>query len=167
MNADDFKTLFRYNAWANRRTVDACATLDAGQFTRDLESSFRSVRDTLVHVMAVEQIWLARWRQTWDGSFLKAPDFPTLESVRNAWKGIEADLLTYVDGLSDEDVARVIAHKTMAGAEFKTPLYEMLQHLANHGTYHRGQLTTLIRQAGGKPQGTDLITFYRERPSIG
>jgi uncharacterized damage-inducible protein DinB len=167
MNADDFKTLFRYNAWANRRTVDACAALSAEQFTRDLESSFRSVRDTLVHVMAVEQIWLARWRKTWDGSFLKAPNFPALESVRNAWKGIEADLLAYVDGLSDEDTARAIAHKTMSGAEFKMPLHEMLQHLVNHGTYHRGQLTTLIRQAGGKPQGTDLITFYRERPAIG
>ncbi len=166
MNAADFKTLFRYNAWANRRTLEACATLNDEQFTIDLESSFRSVRDTLVHIMAVEQIWLARWRQNWDGSFLQAADFPTLDSVRDKWKGIEADLLAYVDGLSDEDTARVIAHKTMTGAEFSMPLNEMMQHLANHGTYHRGQLTTLIRQAGGKPLATDLIAFYRAKPQI-
>jgi uncharacterized damage-inducible protein DinB len=166
MNSADFKTLFRYNVWANRRTVEACATLTGEQFTRDVESSFRSVRDTLVHIMAVEQIWLARWRQTWDGSFLQAADFSTLESVRNKWKGIETDLLAYVDGLSDEDTARVIAHKTMTGAEFSMPLHEMLQHLANHGTYHRGQMTTLIRQVGGKPLATDLIGFYRAKPEI-
>ena len=91
MNAEDFKTLFRYNAWANRRTVEACAGLRAAQFTKDLESSFRSVRDTLVHIMAVERVWLDRWKLAWDGSFLKAAGFPDIESVRTAWVPIEGN----------------------------------------------------------------------------
>ena len=163
MNADDFKTIYQYNAWANHRTVDSCATLSPEQFTRELNSSFRSVRDTLVHVMAVEQVWLERWKLKWDGTFRKASDFPDVASVRQAWKGIEAELLAFVDSLSDEDVQRIIPHKNSAGVEFRMPLWQLLQHLANHGTYHRGQITTLARQAGGKPIATDLVAFYRER----
>jgi uncharacterized damage-inducible protein DinB len=83
--------------------------------------------------------------------------------VRQAWKGIEAELLAFVDGLSDEDVGRIIPHKNSAGVEFRMPLWQLLQHVVNHGTYHRGQITTLVRQAGGKPVGTDLVTFYRDR----
>jgi len=163
MNAEDFKSLFQYNAWANRRTVEACGTLAPAQFARDLESSFRSVRDTLVHIMAVERVWLERWKLAWDGSFLKAPDFPDVDSVRAAWVPIERELLAFVDGLSDQDTKRIVPHKNLAGAEFQMPLWELMQHLVNHGTYHRGQITTLIRQAGGKPSGTDLVGFYRER----
>jgi|HubBroStandDraft_5_1064220.scaffolds.fasta_scaffold00604_4 uncharacterized damage-inducible protein DinB len=163
MNADDFKTLYQYNAWANHRTLDACATVPAAEFTRELDSSFRSVRDTLVHIMAVELVWLERWKLKWDGTFRKASDFPDVASVRQAWKGIEAELLAFVDGLSDEDVHRIVPHKNSAGAEFRMPLWQLLEHLVNHGTYHRGQITTLVRQAGGKPIATDLVAFYRER----
>jgi uncharacterized damage-inducible protein DinB len=163
MNAEDFKTFYRYNAWANHRTLDACATLGAEQFTREMDSSFRSVRDTLVHLMAVERVWLERWKLQWDGTFLKADQFPTLESVRTTWKGIEADLLAFVNGLSDEDTQRIIPHKNSLGQEFRMPLWQLLQHVVGHATYHRGQITTLIRQAGGKPAGTDLVIFYRER----
>jgi len=163
MNAEDFKILYQYNAWANHRTLDACDSLPPGQFTRELESSFRSVRDTLVQIMAVELIWLERWKLQWDGTFRKAAEFPDVVSVRQAWKGIEAELLAFVDGLSDEDVGRIIPHKNSAGVEFRMPLWQLLQHVVNHGTYHRGQITTLVRQAGGKPVGTDLVTFYRDR----
>ena len=163
MNAEDFKILYQYNAWANHRTLDACDSLPPGQFTRELESSFRSVRDTLVQIMAVELIWLERWKLQWDGTFRKAAEFPDVASVRQAWKGIEAELLAFVDGLSDEDVGRIIPHKNSAGVEFRMPLWQLLQHVVNHGTYHRGQITTLVRQAGGKPVGTDLVTFYRDR----
>jgi uncharacterized damage-inducible protein DinB len=163
MNANDFKILYQYNAWANRRTLDACDTVLPGGFTREIESSFRSVRDTLVHIMAVEQIWLERWKLKWDGTFRKAADFPDVASVRQAWKGIEAELLAFVDGLSDEEVNRIVPHKNSAGLEFRMPLWQLLQHLVNHGTYHRGQITTQVRQAGGKPIATDLVAFYRER----
>ncbi|MGC2725748.1 MAG: DinB family protein, partial [Candidatus Acidiferrales bacterium] len=61
MNVEDFRLLYDYNAWADHRTLDACAALSSEQFTRDLASSFRSVRDTLLHIMQVEWLWLERW----------------------------------------------------------------------------------------------------------
>ena len=57
MNVEDFRLLYDYNAWADHRTLDACAGLNEEQFTRDLGSSYRSVRDTLVHIMLVEWLW--------------------------------------------------------------------------------------------------------------
>jgi uncharacterized damage-inducible protein DinB len=166
MPAENYKALFQYNVWATQRTLEACATLTTEQFTRDLESSFRSVRDTLVHIMGVEAVWLERWKVGGIGSPTKGSDFPDLESVKTKWAKIEADLLSYVKGLTDEDVKRIIPHKNFAGQEFRMPLWQMMQHLLNHGTYHRGQITTLVRQVGGKPLATDLIGFYRAHPEF-
>jgi uncharacterized damage-inducible protein DinB len=166
MPIENYKALFQYNAWANQRTLEACATLTTEQFTRDLESSFRSVRDTIVHIMGVESIWLERWKQNPNLAFAKAADYPDIASVKTAWQKIEADLISYVNGLTQEDLNRIVPHKNFSGQEFRMPLWQMMQHLLNHQTYHRGQITTLVRQVGGKPLGTDLIGFYRGHPEF-
>ena len=163
MNVEDFRRLYDYNSWANHRTLEACAALDDEQFTRDLHSSFRSVRDTLVHIMLVEWLWRERWLGRSPDKYPPASDFPSLESVRQRWAEAERNLLDYVSALKPEDIDRVIAHKTTAGVPQSAPLSQMLQHLVNHGTYHRGQVATMLRQLDAKPIGTDLIVFYRER----
>jgi uncharacterized damage-inducible protein DinB len=163
MNVEDFRLLYDYNTWANQRTLGACAALDDEQFTRDLGSSFRSVRDTLVHIAGAQWIWLERWHGRSPNAALVARDFPNLEAVRRRSAELERDLLDYVASLTPEDLQRVIAYTTMAGVAGRQPLWQMLQHLANHSTYHRGQVTTMLRQLGSKPTGTDLTTFYRER----
>jgi uncharacterized damage-inducible protein DinB len=163
MNVEDFRLLYDYNAWASHRTLDACAVLSDEQFTRDLGSSFRSVQETLVHISGAQWIWLERWHGRSPNSGPVAADFPNLEAVRRRSAEVERNLLDYVASLTPEDLQRVISCKTMAGAVFAQPLWQMLQHLANHSTYHRGQITTMLRQLGAKPTGTDLITFYRER----
>jgi uncharacterized damage-inducible protein DinB len=163
MNVEDFRRLYDYNSWANHRTLEACAALNDEQFTRDLHSSFRSVRDTLVHIMLVEWLWRERWLGRSPDKYPPASDFPNLESVRRRWAEVERNLLEYVAALKPEDIDRVIAHKTTAGVPQSAPLSQMLQHLVNHGTYHRGQVATMLRQLDAKPIGTDLIVFYRER----
>jgi uncharacterized damage-inducible protein DinB len=163
MNVEDFRRLYDYNSWANHRTLEACAALNDEQFTRDLHSSFRSVRDTLVHIMLVEWLWRERWLGRSPDKYPPASDFPNLESVRRRWAEVERNLLEYVAALKPEDIDRVIAHKTTTGVPQSAPLSQILQHLVNHGTYHRGQVATMLRQLDAKPIGTDLIVFYRER----
>ena len=163
MNAEDFRILYEFNSWANRRVLDSCAALSNEQFTRDLGSSFKSVRDTLAHIMGAEWIWLERWHGRSPQALLVAEDYPDLEAVRARWVEIERDLTDFVAALSDEDIARVYDYKTAAGVPFSSPAWQMLQHLVNHGSYHRGQITAFLRQLGAKPQGTDLIAFYRQR----
>ena len=163
MNIEDFRQLYDYNSWANHRTLDACAPLSEEQFTRDLHSSFRSVRDTLAHIMLVEWLWLERWQGRSPDKYPPATDFPTLELVRRRSTEVERNLLDYIGSLTQQDLDRVISHKTVAGVPQAGPLWQMLQHLVNHGTYHRGQVAATLRQLDAKPASTDLILFYRER----
>ncbi len=163
MNIEDIRLLYDFDSWANHRTLESCATLTPEQFTRDLGSSFRSVRDTLVHIWGAEWIWLERWHGRAPNAIPSADGFPDFESVRRRWTEVERNLLDYVASLTQDDLQRIIQFKTLAGAAYGQPLAVCLQHVANHGTYHRGQVTTLLRQLGAKPVGTDLILFYRER----
>ncbi|HEY4878533.1 MAG TPA: DinB family protein [Candidatus Acidoferrales bacterium] len=163
MNVEDFLLLYDFNPWANRRTLDSCAVLTESQFVQDLGSSFPSIRDTLAHSMLVEWVWLERWHNRAPDKYPPASDFPNLASIRARWSEIERNLLDYIAALKPEELHRVVHHKTMAGAPQAQPLWQMLQHLVNHGSYHRGQVATMLRQSNEKPVGTDLITFYRER----
>jgi uncharacterized damage-inducible protein DinB len=163
MDLNDVRNLYDYNTWANHRVLDSCAGLTDEQFTRNLGSSFPSVRDTLVHLFLVEWIWLERWEGRSPTSWTPACEFPNLEAVRKRWAEIERGLNNYISGMKAEDLARVIHHTTTKGEPQAAPHWQMLQHVVNHQTYHRGQVTTMLRQLGAKPASTDLIFFYRER----
>ena len=163
MSLETIRAFYDYNAWANHRTLEACAALTEKQFSQDLSTSFGSVRGTLVHILGGEWIWLERWHGRLPTSLPSAEQYADLASVRANWGPLERDLLDFVAGLTPDDLARTHSVRTLAGVPYTHPLWQMLQHLANHGTYHRGQLTTLLRQLEAKPTATDLISFYRER----
>lgn len=163
MDLADFHTLYDYNSWANRRVLEACAPLSAEEFTRHNGSSFPSVRDTLAHICGAEWIWLERWNGRVPTGGIPAPtDYPDFETLKRRWTEVGNDLLGYIASLAPADVNRIVEFKTLAGVPFSQPLGHCLQHLANHSTYHRGQVTTMLRQLGAKPATTDLIYFYRE-----
>ncbi|MGC1106019.1 MAG: DinB family protein [Candidatus Acidiferrales bacterium] len=161
MTLDDVHLLYAYNSWANHRVLDACTPLDAAQLTQNLHSSFPSVRDTLTHIMLAEWLWLERWLGRSPG--FPSGDFPDLASVRARWQTIETDLNAFIQKLSAADLDRVVEYKNTKGNAFSNPMRQMLQHVVNHGTYHRGQITTMLRQLGATPLTTDLIAFYREQ----
>ena len=163
MNLEDFRTLYDYNSWANHRTLDASAALTPEQFTRDLGSSFSSVRDTLAHIYGAEWFWLERWHGRTPAKLPSPADFPDFGTVRRGFAEMDRNLVDYVASLTQDDLQRVLQFKTLAGVPYSTPLAPCLQHVANHSTYHRGQVTTMLRQLGAKAASTDLIFFYRER----
>ncbi|MGH9782289.1 MAG: DinB family protein [Candidatus Acidiferrales bacterium] len=162
MTVDDTRLLYDYNSWANHRVLNACAALAPEKLTRNLGSSYPSVRDTLTHIMFVEWLWLERWR----GRSPSGPplgEFPDLASIRARWQTIESELMKFVGALTATDLDRVVEYKNTKGHAFSNPMSEMLQHLVNHGTYHRGQITTLLRQLAASPVATDMIVFHREQ----
>ena len=71
--------------------------------------------------------------------------------------------MSFVNGVRQEDLDHVLEYRTLKFGAYRNPLWQSMQHLVNHGTYHRGQVTTLLRQLGAQPILTDLIHFYRER----
>jgi len=163
MTPEDVRTLYDRNSWANHRVLDSCSALTEEQFTRNLGSSFGSVRDTLAHILGAEWIWLERFQGRSPKKFPMPGDFPTPAAVRSRWAGLEQDMLRFVNRLSVEELNRMKEYTTFDGTVYAQPLWQPMQHLVNHSTYHRGQVTTLLRQLGAKPVATDLIRFYRNR----
>jgi len=164
MTRHDVQALIDYNYWARDRLLDAVTPLSQEQFMLDLGSSFRSVRDTLSHLHAAEWIWYRRWVGESPTALPPHDRFADLASVTIAWRDIEAEIRAYFDALDDGALERVIEYKSTAGVPGANVLWHMLQHVVNHSTYHRGQVTTMLRQLGATPpKAMDLIAFYRER----
>ena len=164
MNATDLKTMLDYHYWARDRLLEAADTLSAEQFNKDLGSSFKSVRETLVHVYAAEWAWHSRWEGVSPTALLTSDGFPDVAAIRSAWSELEPKVRRFVDQLGDAGVERVFDYKLLSGAAGSTPFSQMLQHVVNHASYHRGQVTTMLRQLGAQPaKSMDMIAFYRTR----
>lgn len=163
MSPDEIRILYDYNAWANHRSLDAASALGIEQFVRPLGSSFSSVRDTLAHIWGAEWLWLERFQGRSPASLPDVAQFNDVAALKSRWREDEARLLNFVGGLSQEDLHGAHEYRTLTFGQYKNPLWQSMQHLVNHGTYHRGQLATMLRQLNAKPLSSDLIHFYRER----
>lgn len=162
MNPQEMTVLYEYNSWANLRQLEAAEKLSDEQFVKTLGSSFSSVRDTMVHIYGAEGIWLARFQGHSPSTFPDTAEFLSVGSLRKKWREQDARLLEFVRGLRQEDLDRVMEYKTMNFGVYSNPMWQSLQHVVNHGSYHRGQITTLFRQLGAEPILTDLMHFYRQ-----
>ena len=95
---------------------------------------------------------------------LKPEDYPDLGALRAAWTAHEAKIRSFLQGVDEQEIERVYEFKMLNGQEARGVFWHMLQHVVNHASYHRGQVTTMLRQLGAAPpKSQDLIAFYRER----
>lgn len=159
---EEILELYAYNRWANHRVLEATGKLGAEQFSRDLHSSFPSVRDTLVHMLGAEWVWLERWKGTSPTGLPGRSDLSTHEAIRARWREVEHGQLEFLEQVSDEQLLQDLAYRNTAGKPFVQPLWQVLRHVVNHASYHRGQVTTMLRQLAAEPVTTDLVVFYRE-----
>jgi len=174
MTKTDIQLLYRYDRWANARVLQAVSSLGSEQFTRNLGGSYPSVRDTLVHILGGEWIWLAYWKEPFHKpgflpdlearrKILFNPEaFPNFARLRLKWKEVEDELAEFVNHLTNESLERVLPFRTS-----KIKLMHLMQHLANHSTYHRGQIAVMTRQLGAEPLATDFHVFLLERDTGG
>ncbi len=166
MNVRDLQTLVDYHYWARDRLLAALEPLTPEQYTRDLGSSFKSIRDTATHTYAAEWAWHERWQGRSPEALIAADRFADLAALRAAWSDGERAIRGFVDRLGDADVDRVIEYKLLSGAAGASPIGHMVQHVVNHASYHRGQITTMLRQIGAAPaKSMDLIAYYRVKAS--
>lgn len=161
---DELRDLYAFNRWANDALLDAAAGLSQEQQKQNLRSSFPSVLATLAHIAQSDWIWLCRWH----GESPTAPpawDTSTLEAVRAEWLRVQDDRDRFLAGLTDADLDRAIAYRNIAGVASTNALWQLLRHVVNHSTYHRGQVTTMLRQLGAPGVATDLVRWYRLQAS--
>jgi uncharacterized damage-inducible protein DinB len=169
MTRDDIRLLYEYDRWANNRVLQSVSTLSAEEFTRDLGGSFRSVRDTLVHIIGGEWIWLRYWKEPPGSSAVltdlktrrdlqfNSDSFPHVAAVQLWWAEVEKEQTEFVNGLTDELLEKMLPLRAT-----QARLAHLMQHLANHSTYHRGQIALMIRQLGAEPLATDFHVFLVE-----
>src|SRR5262245_14164905 len=91
--------LYDYNGWANARTLSAVERLGQDEFRRDLGSSFRSIRDTLVHILGAEWLWLQRWNGVSPKATLPSDEFATIAPLRARWSEVQAGQKSFIEGL--------------------------------------------------------------------
>ena len=164
MTLEDLRTLLDYHYWARDRMFEALEPLSAEHVNRDMGNSFKSIRETVTHLYAAEWAWYSRWQGTSPDKLLPADMFPDLAAVRLAWTDLEAKIRAYLEALGEANVTKVIEYTLLSGQPGASPLWQMLQHVVNHASYHRGQVTTMLRQLGAQPaKPLDMIAFYRSR----
>ncbi len=149
--------LYAYNRWANARAFESASALTAEELSRQIGGSFSSVLGTLTHVVGAEWVWLERWH----GRSPRAlpGGFAGLEDLRARLAEVEEGQRGILSTLTPERLLARISYVNFAGETWAYALGEMLVHLVNHGTYHRGQVVTLLRQLGKKPLSTDYLLY--------
>ena len=164
MNKDDIQLLFEYDRWANKSVLQAASTLSGEQFTSDLGGGFKSVRDTLVHIVSGEWGWLTILKEPaltsafvtdlWDRIELTFDPkaYRDIAAVRGKWSEVEREQIDFVSGVTDESLMRMLPIRTT-----HLSLAHLMQHMANHSTYHRGQVSTMMRQLVGN---RSLLTLH-------
>lgn len=153
----------RYNVWANAQMISALAALPEAALDAETPSSFPTLRRTVAHTRAAEQIWLERLllseHPVWLGNDC-ADNFQTLAAQ---WRAASEALLRFAEKqYNDKALLHVVEYRDLRGTLHKTPTLAILQHTFNHSTYHRGQLATMMRAQGAtKIPATDFIQFVR------
>jgi uncharacterized damage-inducible protein DinB len=162
MDIAELKSLLAYDEWANRKAFSDAEQFNDEQLTRDLSSSHKSLRDTLAHIVAVEWIWLQRLKGNIPKSAPGWVSEASVDSLKEQLGDVEAERRDFVAGLSEDSLSSVIDYKTLDGTAASSKIEDIFRHVVNHSTYHRGQVSTMMRQSGGKVTSTDLIFFLRE-----
>jgi len=110
-------------------------------------------------MVAAEWLWLQRWKGVYPKALLPASEFPTLEAVAERWQSVERDYRAYLAGLDEEALSRPLAYLNTKGEEWTYPLWQMIAHVLNHQSYHRGQVATQLRMIGVHPPQVDLLLW--------
>ncbi len=164
MFVEALRALYGYNRWATERVLEAAAGLSPEQLLMPGTAGHGSIRNTLVHLIAAQRGWLSWWNGTLTAEEAIAlrpdpVDFPDLAAVRAAWEGLEGETEAFVSGLNEDQAARVYSNPMPDGTTFRMPLWQMMLHVANHGTQHRSEVAAMLSGFGHSPGNLDLLAY--------
>ena len=152
-------TMARYNRWMNERLYDCCGKLSDAERKRDRGAFFRSIHGTLNHLLLGDRLWLSRFlARDFRVRSLADELYADFAELRHERARTDAEILEWVETLGEERLAGSLKFRSVVGNEDRSfPLWFAAQQFFNHQTHHRGQVTTLLMQAGIDPGVTDLL----------
>jgi uncharacterized damage-inducible protein DinB len=163
MTVNDLQALFDYGYWANRRLFGAISRLTPEQFTQSPVGGGGSICNTMVHMMSAEWGWIARCSGPPRGPALNPADFPTPAALIERWDQVEALVRGFLSTLREEDLALYVEFSIGGSEPQSLPVGSLLQHAANHGVHHRGQVSLRLRRLGLEPEDFDLLFYHAEK----
>jgi uncharacterized damage-inducible protein DinB len=162
-----FAMMADYNRWANARLYEAAASLSDELFRRPVGVYFKSLRGTLNHLLVADRIWMHRLDRT--GTHpdkLAAIVFEDLPALRSAREVEDQRIVRYIEDRSDADFGALCEYATLSGAPQQQRIRDILAHLFNHQTHHRGQAHAVLTLLGMRePVALDLLIMQREKSS--
>jgi uncharacterized damage-inducible protein DinB len=147
--------LIEYNTWANRLILTNIETMPQDLFDKSVGGSFGSLKATIVHLLESDYLWLERFKGI---PLADIPSWDTISApaIGKTWNPIQDDMFSVAKKMSPTQNIHFITRK---GIPFNLPFEDIVAHLSHHGSYHRGQLTHIIRELGQKPVATDYFIF--------
>jgi uncharacterized damage-inducible protein DinB len=152
----------QYEYWANERLLPVIVSLTEEQQQQTIVSSFPSIHKTLLHIWDANTIW---WQRLHNAEEIIVPSLTFHPTMKDIEKGLLLDNQKWIDWVTAatvEELEEILSYKSMRGDAFSQPVKEIVLHINNHGTYHRGQLITMLRQLGlEKLPQLDYILYSR------
>ena len=158
------RTHIDYHAWATRRLMDAVGELSDEELRRDFGTADKSVLDTLAHLYAGDRLWLGRilgHPNPGFAGFITSAD-RSLAVLQNDWPALLERWRQWAASLAEAGASEPLSYADLKGGARKEPLWQIVFHVVNHGTHHRGQVSGFLRTMGRIPPGLDLIIYYRD-----
>lgn len=126
------------------------------------DADYQRAISIFAHTAAARRIWLQRFGETTIGNPALFPTDVKLDQVVTEWQEIAAMWSTFLQQLDNAKLGEIFEYRSLDGRQFRNTVEEVLTHLFSHGSYHRGQIAMLVRNAGGQPAATDYIYWCRQ-----
>jgi uncharacterized damage-inducible protein DinB len=155
---DIVRHLFEYNEWANNHLLSFAEALPEAELTAARGGSFPSMLETFGHLAAAQINWLERWTTGANRvSTLELQKMPDIGTVRAAFLASHMGLREFLSGLQEEELAAPRETRDSAGQPLVRPFWQMMTHVANHGTFHRGEVALMLTELGHSPGDIDFL----------
>ncbi|MGI8951681.1 MAG: DinB family protein [Chitinophagaceae bacterium] len=162
MTKNYFIKLSNYNIWANNIVCSWLEKITNEQWSQHITSSFNSIQETVLHIIGAENIWLERMNKVEKPDWLPSTYQGTKDEHITLLKKTSQELKDFIVAFDENNLLVKLDFKRLNGDAYSMPYYELLAHIFNHSTYHRGQLVTMLRQVGFTDvEATDMLGFFR------
>jgi uncharacterized damage-inducible protein DinB len=154
------KQMYDYTYWANKRYVAVAEGLSEEQLHRKQGHSWDSVHGVLLHMLSSETRWLMRWGGEAPRGHLAPEDFPTLATVIEKWASVEKELRDFLEAQTEESLEEVRPYINFQGERFQLPLWQMMAHIINHETHHRGELAAMFALMNVPHAEEEVVQYF-------
>ena len=161
VDVNTLRTHLDYTNWASARLLEAAAKLTPEELTRDFGTADKNVVGSLAHIYAADRIWMHRIEGRPPVKFITDED-RDLALLNREWPALLDAWKQWAAGLNDRTLGESASYKDLKGNPYTTPYWQIILHVVNHGTHHRGQVSGFLRALGHVPPPLDLMAYYRQ-----